>query len=365
MSSLFGFALAVAFWPNAASGGLVLRWSLIATIPPLVILLCQQKLKFTIIHLVSLLFLVWCAITTLWTSNIYDGLGVALQLLFLAQVFIVANRIDVKSLTIGLGLGLWISNAVTIIQWAIPGERGAWLDQYIWPRADGYAGLFVNCGTLEWTLALVIVAVLTFRLWWLIPGLLPGLMLNSSRTALLAFGIVGIIWLWGRYRLMIFLVIVASVGASTLVKFNGTIERFNIWLDVVSGFSVLGNGLGSFATSFPEFATRIDTFSYRVQHAHSDLLEFGFETGAIGIIFIVLFFYLLISTNSKYKYIIIAFCVEATVSFPFYLPVTAFIGALFAGCIASDRRSLQCEFNQCREALQRRFATFKGECIKA
>lgn len=368
---VFGLLIAIAFWPGAIYGGQVLRWALIAIGPALIFIVYPRSINITLIHLVGFIFLLWLFITLAWTANIYDGLDIVLKLFFLAQVFVLGGRLlATRPIIIGFAIGLWLSSGIAVLQWIIPnaGYQGLVLDQWVWPRTAGYAGLFVNDATFAWVLVLTIVAALTLYLWWLIPGLLVGLFLLDSRVAWLSLGVTFVAWIWSKSRLLasvltICMCLIGLVLYELGYKSAGTFERIDIWKDTINGFSLFGHGLGSFSTLFPQFADHIDTFTFKAIHAHSDILELIFETGFIGFGLALIFFTLLISTQSNSRFVIIAFIVIAAFAFPIYLPATAFLAALFAGRIACCRQPLRNELNSFRMALQCRFINFKRSIV--
>ena len=125
-------------------------------------------------------------------------------------------------------------------------------------------------------------------------------------------------------------------------------ERLNIWQDTLDGLTFWGHGLGSYWDMFPHFASRIDVLvpiQTRPDHAHNDLLELIFETGAIGGLLALAIVATVFSSSSPERYIVICVFVMAFVGFSLHLPATLGMAAFALGRINR------------RDNLQHRFAT--------
>ncbi len=112
-------------------------------------------------------------------------------------------------------------------------------------------------------------------------------------------------------------------------------ERVGVWLDTIRGFTLLGNGVGSFEITYPLKAIHIDTSLARPQHAHNDLLELVFELG-VGVLILIPMFWNILKVKTDEKAILCSIFVISLFSFPLYVPVIGFIWLLFSGHIARN-----------------------------
>ena len=114
-------------------------------------------------------------------------------------------------------------------------------------------------------------------------------------------------------------------------------ERVNAWIDTVSGFSPLGNGIGSYWALYPKYATHADTVASRMEYAHDEPLHFAFELGAGSLFLLALFVRSLSGRLELERMLLVAVFIEGLLSFPLHMPVTAFLAALLAGRLARAR----------------------------
>lgn len=358
MSWLLGFAVAAAFWPGAMSASIVPRWAVIAVMAPAMLLAqgVDGRRGITPAGIVGVLLLGWATVSLAWTSNVYDGVGELLQWVFLAAVWCLGASMGLRRVIVGFGLGIWVSSAFAIAQWADEAHL-----EWLWPRMDGNAGLFVNQNTFAEAGALALVAAIGWRVWWLIPGILPALIVTESRAAKAAVIAAGIAWLWSRSRWVAALLVVCGAGAIAALyvlgyKHGSNVERLAILQDIWNGANFWGYGVGSFSTTFPSLATHIDTFTWRIEHAHNDFLEIALELGAPGLVLAVGLVVLAAFGASPARYVVIAIAVECALGFAGHLPATAFLGALCAGHACRSWRSVRELLDDCGMALQRRLA---------
>lgn len=326
---IFGLAVAVAFWPGAASGGLQPRWAVMAVGAPL-LLAGMRSRGWTLPHLAWLALVAWALLSLSWTANIYDGIGEAAKLGILAMVFAVGARMEsLRPIIVGLALGLTVSAVVAAAQW-LDKDHLEWL----WPRTDGHAGLWVNQNTFAEIGAAVIVAAAVYRLWWLLPGLLPIMLLTESRAAKLSIIAALLVGILPRSKHAAAAVVLGAGATAAILwwlgyKAGASAERLSIWLDTWAGVTWLGHGLGSFSTLFPLLASRIDTFTWSVEHAHSDALEALFELGVVGLGLACVC--AAVAFRGPLRLVWAALGTQALLGFPLHLPGAACLAALVAG----------------------------------
>lgn len=349
-----GFLVAIAFIPGILSAATVPRWVIIATIPALFPL----TPRLTAPLLIGELLLGWAAISLLWDSNPVDGVGALIQLALLGTCFMLgAQAVTLRPLYVGMGIALGANGGIVLLQ-------QFYNHDIVWPIATtAPAGLFINSNTSAEVTALILVAAISHRIWWLVPGLLPAMIFSQSRSAMLAV-LTAVVWSLRReWRI----VLPAAMFAGTAFYWlrghmTSSHERIGIYLDTLSGMTWLGHGIGSFQTEFPYHATHVDTFMSWVEHAHSDPLELAFELGIVGVILgAALVAVCLRSAYQEDKAIFIAFLAEAAVDFPSHLPAQAFTAAIVAGYLCKDCPLLRDSYDGWRSLLHGLFHTARTD----
>ena len=247
------------------------------------------------------------------------------------------SRLDtIRPVIIGCGLGIWVSSAVMLLGIETPVGDGA------------NPGLFANSNVIGDTAALVLVAALACRAWWLVPGIVPALWIAHCRGAWLALLVALAAYLWRWSRPLSFGL--AGVGAIALVYSvemgSDSINiRATMWGDILPQLTLLGRGLGSFFTDYPLYSSGMDTLATRPEHVHNDWLEFAFELG-VGSLF--LFAVLWLSRSI----VLLVFIVEACTGFPAHMPVTAVVAGIVAGHAVRSRDSLRHDLARRRISLR-------------
>lgn len=138
------------------------------------------------------------------------------------------------------------------------------------------------------------------------------LIFSNKKTTLLAFVFSLISKVKNLYlvALSVFLLIVPFFFLEKLGHFFkfSVLSRLYIWQSSLLGFfdsPLFGKGLGTFAIDFPAYRSHAGVFGAKVTqqvvHGHSLLTHFLFEQGLVGLVLILIIFYLV------YKYARIAF----------------------------------------------------------
>ena len=335
------FLTSALFWPGVAGAATVPRWAVIALVVP--VLLKDQRL--TAAHAAGALFLIWAALSMAWNPATLDGIGALLVLAMLAACFCLGNQlIDLRKVYIGAALGVTVSSVVAIFQWFGFHQVASW---------GGPGGLFVNGAFMAETAALVLVVLVSERLWWLIPGVLPALLLPDARDAVLAVATATVVAL-RRSRFIWLLVAVVPIAAYFYVtaKGYGSInERLEIWHSTLDGVTLFGHGIGSFWSLYPAYDLRpvapialLNTPEY----AHNEFLTVAFELGIIGLLLFCGLCVTLAGPLDTARLVLIALFVESCFDFPLHLPATAFLGMVVAGHAVRNRYLLWDRLNQFR-----------------
>ena len=326
------FVLTVLCVPGIAGAGTTPRWAFAAVVLPL--LVPSRQTEFTSAHAFGLLFIWYAAVSISW-SHYYDGLDALIKLIVVAEAFWLGSKLDsLKPVIIGMGLGIWVNSAVMLLGLDVP-------------HVNDNAGLFINSNVMGEIAGLALVAAVAYRLWWLVPGILPAFIMANCRGAFVAVAGAFVIWLWGKSRLAAsVLAIVGIVGVAVVMGDSpSAAQRITMLVDTIPYLTIMGHGIGSFYTLFPLYSTSIDSLAMRPEHLHNDWLEFVFETGA-GTVF--LFAVLWISRSILLAVVFI----EALFGFPLHMPATAVLGGLIAGHAVRDRHSLRYDLAAWRISLR-------------
>ena len=358
--SLISFAVASAYLPGISNAANAPRWAIMSVVVPIFLWVLRRPLASSLDygHALGAALLIWAALSMWWTPSRWDGADALWHWLLLGGVFgLFAQIDDMRPVYIGFGLGVCASSALMAWQWLGAGAplTGTVHMAYKWGLYHP-GGLFGNSSFAGEAAALAIVGALSrtcdddktlpvlerFRrlkqdwLWWLLAaGCLPCLVLSGSRGGLFALGVVGLAWLWGRFKPLT--VGLGCVGLAVLWDIAGSrtaLERFDIWADTAQNLRLFGHGVGSFWVNFPNGATHTDTLAIRYDHAHNDFLEIAYEFGLCGVVLVgaIVAFALRHSLRMD-RLVVVAFLAEATVGFPTFTPATAFLGVAVIGHI--------------------------------
>ncbi|OFV95863.1 MAG: hypothetical protein A3F68_00960 [Acidobacteria bacterium RIFCSPLOWO2_12_FULL_54_10] len=149
-----------------------------------------------------------------------------------------------------------------------------------------------------------------------------GIIFSQSRmgifSALISMALIGILWFTSslnRFLAMVIiaLYLIAGVLAGIWTGVEPVLDRYEfagsdisvrtaIWSDSLSLIldrPLLGSGIGSFVSAYPEFQTT--ALTYLIDHAHNDYLEFAVELGIpAAILFFGMFFFLLWKSGAAF-----------------------------------------------------------------
>ena len=328
---LVAFIIAASFWPGQAGAAEASRWGSFAVVVPLALFAIPQ-IRLGMVHVVGALFLGYAALSLLWTTVPYDGYDELIQLGLIGLAFLIGyERHNTAPVFYGLALGLCLSSVIVLLQW-----RG--IEPVIGIDDSAPAGLFVNPNMLGEISALTLIGVAFTEQWWLGAGILPSLAFCQSRAAFIAIGVAALIYVIRRFRLYALLAMPLLAGLTYIAApdkwfISGTLDiRETMWRDTLDGLRVFGNGVGSFYSTFPEYATRFDTIAAQPSHAHNDLLEIAFTLGIPGVVLFVAFLVMIaVGANERDRYVLVGLSLIGLVGFPLYTPATAFVFGIVAG----------------------------------
>jgi O-antigen ligase/polysaccharide polymerase Wzy-like membrane protein len=354
------FVLTVLSAPFLPAGATVPRWAFLSLVAAA--LFFKVKPTWPMLTVIAYLALMT------WLAPIrYDAVMLFWHALLFAVLFAYAQDLmDLRGIAIGLGLGMWVNSTVVIAQYF------GWQK---YPEMTALSGLFFNWTFYGEVAAIAMAFAACYRMWWLLPGILPSL-LTGSRTAILSLGIVGLVALWPKDRLRQtpFLALLVPLTAAIFVfshagqtGFWDTLQlRLGVWRDTIAGLTLFGHGLGSFQPEFPVLQHHSQPLLIRFENTHNDILQVIYELGIGGAVLVGLLFWRMAAVHRTPEwYALAVFLVEGCFSFPLYEPVTGAAAACCAGYLFSCRADVRALLGSSRHPVQagygdRRSQSFRG-----
>lgn len=315
-----GLVASAAYWPGVVNAAMAPRWALLAVLLPWL----------------------WASLSVLGQPSPsggrrqhWTGLGSFSSWAFWQWLLRTALQPSLRNLWIGAAAGLTVSSGIAIAEFLhYPPLR----EVYPWP-----AGLFVNGNYMAEAAALVVVALVVERLWWLIPSVLPALVLPQARGAILALAVALMLHFRVYWRVMAPIAALAFIGICAFSFLKGdasSVERWALWRSAAHGLTFWGHGTGSFWTAFHLYDVRINPATMP-EAAHNEFLTIAFELGVVGVALMAGFFLSLTGPLDAPRLVVIALLVEASFAFPLHLPATAVLGMVAAGFSVRSRYVLR------------------------
>ena len=314
-----GAAVALCYIPGITGAYIATQWPLLAVAMSFGLL---RSGPFTVFHAAGLVFIAYAAVRLPFSPAPYAGVfGLWLIIIMGLCLWFGTTMTSVKELYAGLAAGAAVSSFVAVLQHF--GFTG------IQTVTAAPAGLYVNSVQQGTVLALIVVALISERMWlWVLP-LVPGIWLAHSRGAWLALA-VGLLaccvrraWVFG---------IVGAAGAFYLLSplSSSDAQRMLIWQFAYSTLTWLGWGPGMFyAAALP----RGGAFSFYPEYAHNDALQLAWEYGIGALLPLGIFGYAIWRTDVKEWPIVIAFVTAGCYSMPLFMPITSFLALIAVGRI--------------------------------
>jgi hypothetical protein len=320
----FGLLIAVCFVPGITGASIPTQWAVLSIILPLTL---WRAAPFTALHFFGALFCGYACLSALWATNYHTSvLGLWLVFIWALSFRLGSSLPTLISLWKGLAIGLSISSAVAVAQ-ALDYEP-------VITSPNMYAGLLYNLTVQGMSIALVLVALAAYRLWWYMPMLVLGLILSGSRGAFLVLATTAI----ARYIhwLAAIACLILGAAAFTYLLDPSDSQRLTIWGYALRGLSVFGWGPDSFSdvyylTPGTELANIIHP-----EYTHNDYLQLWFEYGIGSLAIFILGAMALAQVTSREWPVAIACAIAGLFYFPLYCPITAFIAAVVAGNLSRD-----------------------------
>lgn len=343
---VFSFLLTICFWPGISGGATTPRWALMSVGIP--ILLLYRRIPLTVAHLIGLLFVVWAGVTLIWTPNVYFGLNAYLQILLMAGAFLLGSSLKtLRPVLIALGVGFSINSVLVLMQ-------GLYWNPFHYLETPGNPSVvatFINGNLLAECAALTAIGLAAYRVWWLLPPLIPSILLpftnGTPRAPLLAIAVAALVWLWPKRPIVaLHIAGLCVIGGIALIGgHNDSMgQRYNFWADTLRGITPFGHGIGSFYLTFPEFSAHSNTLISRPENAHNDWLEYIYELGLGVIPLVYVLGFALRSRRMPERLVLIGLITEAAVGFPLHMPAGQWVAAITVGCLCGDRYGVRCSF---------------------
>lgn len=311
-----GIAVSLCYVPGLTGAYIATQWPLlsIALLPGLL-----RKGPVTLFHVAGLLFIAYAVAATFY-SPLRDAstLGLWLVVIMGLSVWFGTTLDSTRELYAGLALGAGVSSLIAVFQY--------FGFQLLPITSVAYAGLYVNSIQQGLALALIVVALVSQRMWfWALP-LLPGIWLSQSRGAWLALA-VGLLACYFR-RLWVFGVL-AAFGACYLLFPLGLsdVQRLFFWRAAWDSLTLFGNGPGIFYAMM--LATK-DGFVFP-EYAHNDALQLLFEYGIGALLPFIIIGYAISRTELTEWPVIVSFVAAGCYSMPLFMPITSFLTLVAVG----------------------------------
>ncbi len=336
-SFAIGFLLMTAYWPDVAGAATTPRW-MVGALISLLMLVPASSRRWTNVHSTGAFLFAWLALSLLWTSSRPDGTDDLFKLGVTAAAFVVGRRIEnPKALVIGAAFGMAVESLIVIAQFR--GYVG--IPSYSLPGA-----LFYNGNRLAEAAALVFIAVCALRLWWMVPLLLPSLMMPHGRAAMLAAAMGLIALMCPKDRRLSWLVILGPLaGAFALMWWRQDVDisardRLAMWSDTWNALNVLGHGLGSFGEDSFHFVKAYNLTHGRLEYPHNEFLWLAYEGGIIAFALVgLLAVRLWRASDDPLRLVLLGLLVIGCFAMPLHDPASVLFAALCAGHLVrrSDR----------------------------
>lgn len=312
-----GLLTSLAYIPGYTGAIIPTQWAVLSCVLPLAL---WREGSMTPLHWLGVAFLAYAFASTFWAADHLDAVWGLWTLSILALAFWLGSTcLNLRRLYIGLAIGLSVSSAVAILQFfgIRPVLGGTGLRS---------SGLFYNPIVLGSAGALVIVGLLSEKLYWWIPSVAPGFLLAQSRAAI--FALFCGVWMVYRPRpLLLILGVLASAVLATAFPTETDLIRYQLWWATFENLTLFGHGPGSFLS----FLFISGKSLIHPEYAHNDALQLLFEYGIGSLALFAMLALALAQTQSPEWPVLVTFVILGLASFPLYTPLCALVGAVCAG----------------------------------
>lgn len=327
-----GLFVPVVYVPNITGWYIIDGWIVLSIFLPFFFL---RRVEMGTGHWLGLVFLTYAFLSLFWVENRIQAVWDLWLLTLLAGCFMLGAQYDLRKLWLGSAFGIGVSTVVGILQ------LFGWHDLVFMTNPNHPTGLFVNPDMFVEAALLCSIGLITTKQYWPLIFTAPPVLgdfvgLTHSRSAMIAIFAVGFIWLWERLGWKVLPLLLLPIGAGYVLWNDPSVAlRWHMWQDTYDGLTWFGRGPGSFFDLYPEFASRTDTMSTRPESTHNDYLELLFEFGIGTIPLFALILYGL-GRRVAERYLWVAFCTIAFVSFPIRIPAEGLLGMAALGSLCRN-----------------------------
>jgi hypothetical protein len=316
-----GLIVSLCYVPGVTGAYIATQWPVLSILLPFVL---WRRGPFTWLHGLGLVFIAYAAVHLTFVPILYDGVwGVWLLCIMGLSFWLGSTSGDLRGLYRGLAIGGAVSSVIAVLQYfGVP---------TVLRISEHPAGLYVNSVVQGMVLALIVVALVSERMWLWVPLLLPGLLLSNSRGAWLALA-VGLLSVYVRRAWVFALLGVAGLVLAVRVQPMSSDEtRLLIWNGALGFLTPWGWGPGSFFSWLVPYRDTLMTPEY----AHNDAIQLIFEYGFAAVVPLGIFAFALTRTRSREWPVFVTFATLGCYSMPLWVPVASFVGCVVAGRIVS------------------------------
>lgn len=314
-----GLIVSLCYVPGVTGAYIATQWPVLSILLPLVL---WRRGPFTWLHALGLAFILYAAAHLVSVPIFFDGVwGVWLLCIMGLSFWLGSTSGDLRGLYRGLAVGASISSVI------------GWFRYFGFPMvlqvSDNPAGLYVNSVVQGMVLALLIVALVSERMWLWVPMLVPGLLVSGSRGAWLALA-VGLLSVYVRRAWVFGLLGAAGLAFLLHVKPMSSDElRVLVWYNALNFLTPWGWGPGSFFSWLMPFRDTLITPEY----GHNDAIQLIFEYGFAALAPLTIFGFVLSRTGAREWPVFVTFITLGCYSMPLWTPVVSFLACVVAGRI--------------------------------
>jgi hypothetical protein len=321
---VLGILLPIVSIPGYTSVFVTIQWPLLLIVLGLTL---WKHSELSILHFTGILFFIYAISSFFWSINYQDSIwGIMIAYIWLLSFWLGTTTESLTDLWKGLAIGLSVSSLIAIFQ--ALGYKPVF-------AYEGNPGLFFNSTTLGTYTTLVIIALISHKLWYYIPLVLPGFILSYSRGAWL----VVFIALIAKYLHWSVAIISLIVAAIFMIYWQSPSDevRLQIWQIAYRSLTWFGFGAGTFVDIIYQYQGTL----HHPEFVHNDYLQFVFEYGVGSIAILTIIAAALFQTQTKDWPVFVAFATFGLFYFPFHCAISAFIGCVVAGHITRDKYLLR------------------------
>ena len=313
-----GAIVSLCYVPGISGAFIATQWAVLSIALPLCL---WRNGPMTVLHWLGLLFIAYAAVRMPYAPIFEDAVfGFWLICIMGLSFWFGSTLSNLRGLYAGLAIGGSVSSIVAVLQY--------FGYTFVARVSLEPAGLYVNSVAQGMILALLVVALVSERMWLWVPALLPGLLLSQSRGAAIAL-VVGLLSIYVR-RLWVFALLgIAGVIFLTRGLSQSDAMRMSIWSAVYYNLTWFGWGPGS-SYSWVIFYNNSPLYP---EYAHNDALQLAFEYGLGAVLPIGIFGFVLTRTAEREWPVLVAFACASCYSMPLWTPVASFIACTAAGCV--------------------------------